>query len=386
MRNTKYPSLIDSITPKQLTTFLKRKSWNIVEQPNSNVSIFEGFSPYLQDMVTIALPKRQDFADYQLRLQDSIRILSQHYQQAPDTLVQQIVHWDRDVFKIRIESPLRYEQLLPLDFAAKFINQYRRFIAYAASTEEDPKRFFAKLPASGQEFAQKCLFGHTFEGSFGLTIECPLGLLPELPMADAPPPHPFPRAVTVRIATGYSNLISAVEEMDPDIIVNNHRTGFSGNMCDILADIYEIMNGREVTQKIIWAPELAPPQNLKVAQTPVRINQRSYEMLRAASDSLHTVDEPDEDKTIVGRVTLLRSEKPPLYTKDFAKADRTIVVHWEVDRKQPLRVHIELSLDHYLQACDAHKNGMNIRIQGKPKKIGNIWNLIEHHDFEIIKN
>lgn len=384
MRKIELSPLLGTLTPVQISAFLRRKGWNIVDQPTDSLVVFEGNSINLNEIVTIVLPSRADFADYQLRLVDCIRMLSQHFQEAPDTLIQKIAHWDRDVLKIRVVSPRTDEQLLPLDFASKLIDKYREFVAFAATTETTPKRFYAKVTNAGKDFVANCMFGHTFVGSFGLTIECPLDLAPALPLAGLPQLRPFPRAVTERIATGYTNITAAVADDNPDVIVNNHRLGLSGNMCEILTDIYELLDGRDMEQKVMWAPELTPPQHLSEARVLVKIDLQSYEILKAASAALQTVDEPNEDKIIEGRITRLKSEKPPLNTEEFAIASRTIVILWEIERQQPLSIHIELPLELYRDACDAHKNGHKIRIKGKPKKVGKFWTLTEHHDFEVI--
>lgn len=376
--------LLAALTTVQISSFLQRKGWNVIKQPNESLVVLEGLSPNLNENVSIVLPSRPVFADYKLRIIDAVRMLSQHYQESPDILIQKIVHWDRDILRIRIESPRVNEQLLPLDFASKIIDKYRDFVAFAATTETLPKRFYAKITNAGKDFAGNCMFGHTFVGSFGLTIECPLELVPQLPMLDLPQRRPFTRAVTERIATGYTNITTAVAHEDPSVIVNNHVSGFSGNMCEILTDIYELLDGRSLEQKVIWAPELSPPPHLAEAHAAVHIDRRSYEILKAASAALQTVDDPNEDKIIEGRITRLKSEKPPLNTVEFATASRTIVILWEIERQQPLAIHIELPLDLYRDACDAHKNGRTVRVKGKPKKIGKFWNLLEHHDFEII--
>jgi hypothetical protein len=382
MTNHGISPLIDTLSLGQVRAFLCRKGWKLVEYPNPDLLVFAP-SEEDQDDLSVVLPANQQFVDYPARLRDCVRLLANIYDVDPQTIVHNIAHWDRDVLKIRLQSPRESEQLLPLDYASQMISKYRDFVAFAAATEIEPRRFFAKLTGGGRKFVEKCMFGHTFVGSFGLTIECPLDLKPELPFPNVPPPRPFRRAVIERIATGYSDVASSVQNDDPGILVRNHRAGFSGNMCDILADIYEISDGRTISQRIIWAPELHPPEHLVNAERPITLDQRSYDVLKAASEALQTVDEPDEDKVIVGRITRLRSEKPPLNTQEFELASRTIVILWEIEKQQPLHVHIELPLELYRQACDAHKNGKKIRILGKPLKVGKFWSLFDHHDFEV---
>lgn len=381
MSNRESSPMIDTLTPAQVSSYLRRKGWQKEEYPNPDLLVF--VSPR-EEGISLVLPSRSDFADYPAKLRDCLRTLSFAYETEIPSLAHHIAHWDRDVLKIRLEPHLGGEQLLPLDYASKMIAKYRDFVAFAAATEADPRRFFANLTGSGREFVEQCMFGHTFVGSFGLTIECPLDIVPELPMPDAPQPRPFRRAVTERIATGYRDIVRATEADDPDLVVRNHSAGFSGNMCDILSDICEISEGRAVSNRIIWCPELSPPQHLLAAEKPIALNQKSHRILKAAAAALQTVDEPDEDKTIVGRVTRLRSEKPPVASEEFEISSRIIVVLWEIEKSQPLHVHIELPLAQYREACDAHKNGRKIRVMGKPKKTGKFWHLTETHDFGIV--
>jgi len=380
MRIAEVAPLLDTLTPEQVTAYLQRKGWRALDYPNSNLLVFGAPE---DDDLSLVLPARLEFSDYPAKLRDSIRLLSVLYNQDLQTIVHNIAHWDRDVIKIRLDSP-GGEQLLPLDYATQMISMYRDFVAYAAATEAEPRKFFAKLTGAGREFVGKCMFGHTFIGSFGITIECPLDLDPQLPLPGMPQQRPFRRAVTERIATGYSNTALAVEEDDPDIIVRNHNTGFSGNMCELLADIYELSEGRSVSNRVIWSPELIPPQHLIINEQPFGLDERAYRVLKAAADALQTVEEPDEDKIILGRITNLRSDMPPVHSDEYELATRTIVVLWEVEKQQPLRVHIALPLDQYRLACDAHKNGRKVRILGKPKKKGKFWQLFEHHGFEVV--
>lgn len=380
MKNSETSPLLDTLTPKQVTSYLLRKGWHVLDYPNSSLLVFE--APQDHDL-SLVLPSRREFSDYPEKLRDSIHLLSTLYDQDSQNIVHNIAHWDRDVFKIRLDSPSG-EQLLPLDYATQIIAKYRDFMAFGASTEADPRKYFTKVTAVGRKFSEQCMFGHTFVGSFGITIECPLELSPQLPLPGIPPPRPFRRAVTERIATGYSNTAMAVEKDDPGIIVSNHRSGFSGNMCELLADICELSRGRLLSHRVIWAPELSPPAHLLATEQPIALDEPAHRILRAASDALQTIEEPEEDKTILGRITSLRSDVPPVHSEEFEVATRTIVVLWEIEKQQPLRVHITLPLDQYRLACDAHKNGQMLKILGKPRKTGKFWFLFDHHGFEIV--
>ena len=384
MTNRTFPATVDSIGPEDLSAYLKRKGWHSEDHPNQNIIVLAGRSPVVGEDVSVVFPSDRTMADYPARLRDAVAMIADFLGERIDTVIEKVLHWNRDVLKLRLCSPLQKEQLLPLDFASTVIARYRDFVAYAAATETTPRRFFAKITAAGRQFVEECLFGHTFVGSFGLTVECPLELPAELPMRNLPPPRPFKRAVMERIAIGYMSVAEAMSAEDPEIIVRNHQVGFSGNMCEVLTNIFELLDGRGFAQSVSWSPELPPPPTLTAFSRPVLVNQTSYEMIKHAAKTLQTVAEPEKDKVIEGRITRLRSEKPPLDTQEFATATRTIVILWEMENRQAFNVHVELQPDQYRQACDAHKSGRRIRITGKPVKDGKFWCLREHHDFQVI--
>ena len=249
MRINEVSPLLDTLTPEQVTAYLRRKGWRALDYPNSNLLVFE--APQDDDL-SLVLPARRESSDYPAKLRDSIRLLSPLYDHDFQTIVHNIAHWDRDVFKIRLDSP-GGEQLLPLDYATQMISMYRDFVAY-----------------------------------------------------------------------------------------------------------------------------------LIIAEQPFGLDEHAHRVLKAVSEALQTVEEPDEDKIILGRITNLRSDMPPVHSEAFELATRTIVVLWEIEKQQPLKVHIALPLDQYRLACDAHKNGRKVRILGKPRKKGKFWTLFDHNDFEIV--
>ena len=382
MRMGQVNALIDTVSPEQVGVFLRRKGWSCIDYANPNLLVF-GPPEKKHKGLSIVLPSRKEFVDYPAKLRDCIELLASIYEIDPTTVIHNIARWDRDVLEIRLEAVQGNEQLLPLEYASELIAKYRRFVGFAAAAESNPRKFFAKLTSGGRDFAQHCMFGHTFVGSFGLTIECPLGLEADLPLPDLPPQRPFRRAVIERIATGQLDMVDAVREHDPEILVKNHRAGFCGNMCELLADVCGISGRRKICHSIKWASELPPPANLSRDEEPVILDERSYDVLRAASESLQRVEEPDEDKEVFGRITRLKSEIPPVKTQEFRLSARTVVVLWEVERGQPLHINIELPLELYRLACDAHKNGKKIRVFGKPRKEGKLWFLFDQHGFEV---
>lgn len=124
--------LIDTLSPRQVAAYLRRRGWRPQDYPNPDLLVF--LAPR-EGSLSLVVPARQEFADYPSKLRDCVKVLALFNGTDPQTVVHHIAHWDRDVVKIRLQSPLHDEQLLPLDYAAHMVAMYRDFVAFAAATE-----------------------------------------------------------------------------------------------------------------------------------------------------------------------------------------------------------------------------------------------------------
>ena len=274
------------------------------------------------------------------------------------------------------------EESLPFDVAAETISGLKEFMGYAAYTEFDPQPFFDKAGSAGSQFTKHCRFGHTFRGSFGITVECPVTITdtPLLPMGANEPVIPFERKVFVRVAYGMVNLHVSIDKDTLDPMVAGYHKGFSANMCRALAEVYEKADGRRIEYDISWSPELATP--VEKEWKPFVFEGRAYEFARAAATELERV-EKFPDSVVEGRVVVLRSETPPGLDEQ-QKFEHVITMFWERAKDQEVRIRVPLSPQQYMQACDAHKDGRAIRIFGVPEKQGKFWILTKPHDFTVL--
>jgi hypothetical protein len=277
-----------------------------------------------------------------------------------------------------------HEDSLPLAIAAETISGLKEFMGYAAYTQSDPQPFFDKAGGEAAAFTKHCRFGHTFTGSFGLTVECPVLVVPELAMPGDQPIVPlivpFERQVFDRIAIGLSTLRISVEKNSLEPMMEGYKAGFSANMCHTLAEIFQQAGGRRIEYDISWSPELKSPveQNWE----PFLFEGRAYEFVLAAATELEKV-EKIPDSVIEGPIIVLKSDTPPGLDEQF-KFEHVITMFWERAKEQTVQIRVPLSPQQYIEACDAHKEGRKIRIHGIPEKSGKFWTLSKPHDFAVI--
>jgi hypothetical protein len=330
---------------------------------------------------SLILPTSEDYSDATIRTVDAVRTLAEFENKPFDEMLRVVRSWDKDIFRARIFNTIESENGLPLDVAADTIQRLRQLVGYAAYTETDPKPHFEKAGSISNEFSQACRFGQTFEGSFGLNIECPLSLAaPSLALGDvATPEPPFERQVMERIATGFTDLRKAVSVDNIEPIVLNYHLGLNANLCRMLEDIYEKLQGRRIEYDFIWSGEVS--SEVVSSWQPFVFEARAYEITRNAAEALEQAEDYP-DTMVAGRIIQLKSDVPPGQDEQ-GEFEHVITVLWEREKIQWLKIRVPLTPSQYRDACDAHKDGKRIQISGVPEKQGKYWVLTKAHGFSV---
>jgi hypothetical protein len=371
-----------TVKPEQVRRYLLYRGWSHVQHPNLRIQMFRTSEDLTGDFASLVLPASADFSDAPAIIHEALRIVSSHEGAPIDRLVERLQHWDVDILRARLFLISGSEESLPFDVASETISGLREFMGYAAYTEFEPQPFFEKTGSVSAQFTKHCRFGHTFRGSFGVTVECPVTVAetPALPMDGNEPIIPFERKVIERVASGLLTLRGAINDETVEPMIAGYQKGFSANMCRALAEVYERADGRRIEIDISWSPEL--PSSSEKKWKPFVFEGRAYEFARVAAGELEKV-EKFPDSVVEGRVVGLKSETPPGLDQQ-EEFDHVITMFWERERDQLIRIRVPLSPTQYMQACDAHKEGRSIRIYGVPQKQGKFWTLTKPHDFTVL--
>jgi len=374
--------ILKALTPQKLRLYLSHKGWSQVQHRNPNIVVYTKQDERAGDNVSIVIPASMTLGDYPRRMIESVRCIASLSDVEPLYLAQQLAYWDRDVLRMRLMTRAADTSSIPLEVASALIAELRDFVGFAACAETDPKPFFVKAGGIAKEFVEQCRFGHTFIGSFGLSVESPLPLDPNMPLPHVPSERPFSRAVMERIAIGSAFMEAAIEQDSLDPLIKNYATGFNANMCEKLTEIIKAADDQNLQYAVIWSPEIDTKSGL-VRKQEFALREPARAALTEAAKALHKEDEFGET-IIMGKVTVLRSDQPPLQTDEFEFAERAITVLWEPQKKQYVNLRVALPLNEYRQACDAHKNGKRISITGRPTKEGKFWILANAHSFSVV--
>jgi hypothetical protein len=363
-----------------LRRYLLSHGWAKIEHPNARIELLQSKADGTGDYASVSIPSSPDLRDAPSLINEAVRLVADYESTPLQQIVDRVLRWDRDILRMRFIKMVGSEDSLPLEIAAESISNLKEFIGYAAYTQSNPQPFFDKAGAISAEFAKHCLFGHTFQGSFGLTIECPFAVVPVLPMDGNEPVVPMERKVFERVAKGLIILRESVAKDSVDPLLAGYLTGFSANMCRKLADLYENADGRRIEYDISWSPQLQTA--CEQVWKPFVFEGRAYDFARIAAVELEKA-EKFPDSVIEGRIVVLKSEMPPGLDEQ-AEFEHIITMFWEREKGQTVKIQVPLSPQQYMQACDAHKEGKAIRIFGVPEKAGKFWTLTKAHGFTVL--
>ncbi len=378
------------MSTSQLTTsdlqnvrrYLAARGWQKIPHPNDRIELLQTLPDQTGDYSSVSIPASPDFRDAGSLVNEALRILAAHEGLPIEQIVDRVRRWDRDILRTRLLKLVGHEDTLPLELASETIARLKEFLGYAAYTQSNPKPFFDKAGGISGEFAKHCHFGHTFRGSFGLAIECPLSVAPVLPMDGIEPEIPMERQIFDRVANGMATIQQAVAADSTDLLIAGYSSGFNANMYRKLAEIYEAVDGRRVEYDITWSPQLRSAYEGK--WKPLLFEGRAYDLVRMAASELEKA-ETYPGTVLEGRIVVLKSDTPPGLDEQ-AEFEHIVTLYWEREKGQQVKVRVPLSPQQYIEACDAHKEGQLIRIHGVPEKAGKSWTLTKPHSFSVVPN
>lgn len=365
---------------ENLRRYLSASGWHAREHPNDRIQVFESDADPTGDYASVVIPRSTDLRDARELIADAVRLIASFEKVEELHLATRVQRWDRDIFRARFMKILGHEETLPLEIAAEAVSGLKQFIGYAAYTHTNPKPFFDKVGSISADFARNCQFGHTFHGSFGLTIECPLAVSPGLPMDGIEPFIPLERQVFERVANGLLMLRDSVDQDSIEPLLGGYLVGLNANMCRVLADIYEKADGRRIEYDLSWSPQMQ--SSYERVWRPVVFEGRAYDVARIAAAELERAETFPETR-IEGRIVVLKSEMPPGLDEQ-SEFEHIITMFWEREKGQVVKVRVPLSPTQYIKACDAHKEGRAIRVFGIPEKSGKFWTLTKAHGFTTL--
>ena len=374
MSNSKFPfELVRGVSLYDLKSFLRSKDWQEISHPNRKISVFRGPMGDSGSPLEVFLPSSDNFEDLTKRIYDVFSLLSDLYEIEPANFSSILKGLNLDKFFVRITPNDNSPFSIPLELAKKEVNGLRNLFVYGACSEKNALPHHEYPSAIGYQMAEKIRFGHTFHGSFGFSVESPV--LEEFKQQTMFSP-PIERRIMERVVRGFQKTNEAILKKDPELLVSNYRYGFNSRMCEAIVEMGEVLE-TPVELSVQWASNLTPTEDVSNFK-PQILGDEEISYLKYAAEKLKEV--APERSILIGKVVNLHSNDP---TSEDGK--RTIILkHYHEDYGN-IDVRIELGINQYLQAIEAHKSRELLEVQGLLERKGTVWQLEAVSGLRIIK-
>ena len=356
MRILPNDSLLRGVTIGNVTAYLELLGWVRVEHPSPKRFVFQGPEDDFGKPLELFVPRHTEFIDSYERLADIVNFLSAFEEIPARDVLRKIRNFDRDVLYVRILDTGSYRSSIPLDIAHKQIGGIRDLFAFSACSERIPRPYFNSMLSIGTKHSNYCQFGHTFDGSFGFTIESPI-ISPYRHVEGEDPLPPFERRVMERIIRGLLTTQEALMKEDLDLLVNHYPTDLYGNMCQAIVSMSNKKSVR-IEWSISWSSKIKPSEDVRIPG-PIRIENKAGFFLEAAAHRLRRM--VPKRVTVVGKVIQLRKRADPL---DYSSLPRTVVIRSNGKPGKADSIRVSLPSDDYRAATRAHRNEEPVTVRG----------------------
>jgi hypothetical protein len=359
---------LDELDLRDLRTYVEKSGWKELSYPSDRLMVFEGPENDDGKPIILSIPTKRGLRDTDDRLLDAINLLSAVEETSPYIIAQKIRSQSLDMMRLRL--PITSNNSPSVETISSIMHGWRNLIAYSACMEEEEKRYFATPRPVGKQQAEQFGFGHTFRGSFGLTIESRVS-----EQAQEGQSLPVERRIIERITRGLLFVRDAEQKRDSKVISDNFKLGLNANMCGALLEVIQGLQEAGLEYTVTWSPRWKPSSDVQQPDS-IFLEKRYLLYIQEAERALKKDAVPLTALTegpvrVQGPIIELNSDNPE---------HRKVTVKWEEGR----RIIIPLELEDYQFACDAHRNDHSISVSGKLKKIRKSWTLEDPHDLEVI--
>lgn len=383
---------LHAVSLADLRTFLQGQGWDRSVSDDREWLVYTFGFPGMEEPARVVLPRETKEEDRFRRrrtrnsVESAIRTISGLLDRPPEEVVSRIRRQDRDRMAVHFPASAGGASL-SLMAISKQIDSLKSLVAYATAAIENPVPHHANWHGRMKEMANHFQFGHTFAGSFGVSIESPITTPParleQLFDTDEPTRiSPFEHRVMERVAASIRQVKQAEADGGVDRLVNGYREGANANICNSLATALKQARGG-IRYAFEWSPQVDVSVDV-IDEEPILLTTRLIPILEEAEQRLRT-REPEEVE-VVGRVIQLSAREPQRLGSrkrirmDVARLRRE--GEKGAHRSEPDTVIVELDREAYSRAIRAHEEEALVQVTGRLVRSGNFWHLAKAHSLK----
>lgn len=368
--------LLPAISVADLTAYLGTSGWTRKPFSRPDVLLFVGPQADDGEALEIVLPDSEAATDFRDRVRDALTTLSGVEDRDETEVAREVLRPWVDHLSVRLIGKQAEDGALPLNVAAQLIRATEQLVIATAAAEERPVPYYGRATKLAAEHARACRFGQTALGSFVINVECPT-----LSLGQQSIDMPFPRRVTNRLMRGLKRTHSAVQSGTPGPLALGHVDGLNANVCEALLELHNAAPDLVLGFSVAFSRVLPVHEDLRGE---VLLEDRSFEFLAVAARRMRgaaTLGERD----IEGQIVRLVASDPGEADEedDVADGERVATLRF-MDAGRRQHALMQLEVDAYKEACDAHRDGNMVRVRGTLERFGRRWRLLGIKEFTVL--
>jgi hypothetical protein len=235
----------------------------------------------------------------------------------------------------------------------------------------------------------KFLFGHTFKGSFGLSIGVPAI---ELTKETLFPVVSIERKTMERIAIGLNDTVitlnSNQNDSESNEIIENYKNGFNSNICNSLRmamESLQLIENVEVEFSMKWSPMVKPEDEILHFNPVVFSPEKVISLLQSTEKTMKYLKQNDVVK-IYGKIINLTND---IRYKETSKTKRHAIkilgnIKGE-ENSDPKVIHTTFNEDDYNTFGQTHFSGNKIEVTGILIREKNEYRLLSPTQIKEVK-
>ena len=162
-----------------------------------------------------------------------------------------------------------------------------------------------------------------------------------------------------------------------DGLFEGYGDGLNANMCEALLSLRDPSKDVHLELGVTFSKRLPGPPDLPRT---VLIEDRGFELLVQAARVLRAADESTE-RELRGYIVKLAIHDTGYAHEDIDLADSREATLRFIEHGRRQHARMDLDPDDYKLACEAHRDGKEITVQGRLERTGKQWRISGVRDF-----
>lgn len=366
---------VSRLRSADVRSYALHHGWHRAGTFRDSVAVFNRADGTLNQLL---VPMDSGFDDFTLRMREALRKLGDTENRPVGAILNDLFSVDSDTLRFSIRSPQTEKGTVPLEGGLRLLEGARRSLLSAASSVLAPNNLYHQRMSRSEasEFLEACEMGQTEQGSFTVTVRCPLYAGESLLDAAATEDEPFGRKTTTILAESAARLVMAIDSDDPESLLHPvpNSPMVTANLCDALLRMQPDSENASLSLSVAWA------SSRPVARTllqPVLFRSEHFPAIARIYKELRP--EPASHAALfLGQVDELRG-----HIGESARREGEIRLSL-LNEDEIVKARANLTAEQYALADQAHMQARKISVTGILDRGPRLSNLREVGEFRIL--